>query len=202
MNKEQNWKDWQPGDETLENILKPGLVKRLHSKNPLAVLRSKLVSTMIWSLVITLGYFILFFYSPSIWVTLSLVVLILFNSYILYLSYLLYKKIDPNISSKTPVLGELKRHYEEFQRWWQIQQRMAIFVYPIAVAGGFIFGGLMSSGKTLEELFQKQVFSIGLVVSIIVLVPVSIWFARWMFNVSFGKHLKVLKENIDSLERD
>lgn len=202
MNEEMKWNEWVPEDQELENLLRPGKLKNWQSHNPLASLKKQLAQSMVWAVVITVGYFFLFPFIKSHWVTAGILIMIIYNLFLLYISWRLYQRVNPTISPAANVLAELNRHYHDFQQWWKLQIRISLFVYPIAVSAGFLFGGMLSSGKSLEELMSKPFFGWSLLVSIIVLVPVSIWFAKWMFKRSFGKHLKALKQNMDELSRE
>lgn len=202
MSAEINWKQWEPGDKALEELLQPARLHRLHSKNPLIDLKRQLLYSMFWAVAITIGYFFLFPYITSVWVVAGLVIMILFNLFLLYTTIRLYQRVQPNISPKANLLEELFRHEAEFKKWWDVQRRVALFVYPVAVSAGFVFGGMMGSGKTVTQLFAKPLFSWVLVICIVVMVPLCFKFAQWMFEKSFGKHLKILRENINELSQD
>lgn len=202
MSAEFNWKQWAPGDKALEELLQPARLHRLHSKNPLIDLKRQLLYSMFWAVAITIGYCFLFPYITSGWVVAGLVIMILFNLFLLYTTIRLYQRVQPNISPKANLLEELRRHEAEFKKWWDVQRRVALFVYPVAVSAGFVFGGMMGSGKTVNQLFAKPIFSWALLICIIVMVPLCWKFASWMFEKSFGKHLKILRENINELSQD
>ncbi|MCG7859559.1 hypothetical protein MD537_21455, partial [Flavihumibacter sediminis] len=68
--------------------------------------------------------------------------------------------------------------------------------------GGYLSGGILGSGKTIEELMTKPIFVYALPVTMLVLIPICYWLAKWMFNKSFGKHLRSLEGIIHSLEVD
>ncbi|MBI1343458.1 MAG: hypothetical protein GC171_11045 [Terrimonas sp.] len=202
MNHEISGKPWSFEDEYLQQLLQPGRLKKLHSKNPLAILKRKLKGSMVWAVLITAGYIILLFQIKSLLVLMALIVLILFNLYIMFITVRLILRIEPDIRPRANLLDELRRHYNDFMQWWDIQRKTALFIYPVAASGGFIYGGLVGSGKTVPELFEKPVMWIFLLVSLLVLVPLCHWMAKWMFRLAYGKHLQQLKENIDALEQE
>lgn len=202
MSAEINWKQWEPGDKALEELLQPARLHRLHSKNPLVDLKRQLLYSLFWGVGITIGYFLLLPYIHSGWVIAGFVIMILFNLFLLYTTIRLYQRVQPDISPKANLLEELRRHDTDFKQWWDIQRRVALFVYPVAVSAGFVFGGMMGSGKTVTQLFSRPVFSWTLLICIVVLVPLCLKFAHWMFEKSFGKHLKILRENIKELSQD
>ena len=82
----------------------------------------------------------------------------------------------------------------------KVQQQAALIIYPISAAGGFLLGGVLGSGKSVEVFMSKTVVQVALLVCIIILTPAAYYLARWMYNCSFGKHLAALQKNINDLE--
>lgn len=111
-------------------------------------------------------------------------------------------KIDTTVSSDSSVLVELKRHYQSITDWLKTQQKVALLIYPISAAGGFMLGGALGSGKPVEIFMRMPSSLIALVIALIILVPACYYLAKWMFTYSFGKHLKALEENIKALEEE
>ena len=200
MDRKQNWNEWQPEDELLEKLLHDGNPSRIQSRNPLLILKKKLLHTIAWSIIITVGYICVFFFVNYWFLVTGFSMLILFNLYIIYISYKLYRSMQAHVSPEAGLLQELKRNYDGFEKWWWLQKRVAIFIYPVAVMAGYFLGGMAGAGKTMEQLMGKPVVWAGLLVCIILLVPFCIWLAKQIFNHSYGKHLEVLKENIRQLE--
>jgi hypothetical protein len=131
-----------------------------------------------------------------------LIIMSLFNSWIIIDSWRLYKGINANITPGNNLRQELQRNYDSFQRWWQLQERVALFINPIAVVGAFMLGGVAGSGRSLSEFLYKTPVLIVLAVCIVVLVSACYYFARWMFIYAFGKQLKKLKALIDEMEEN
>ena len=77
-----------------------------------------------------------------------------------------------------------------------------MYVYPIAIAGGFILGGVEGSGKSVEAFLYNPKILIFLGVTLLLLVPACYYGARWMYNYAYGKHLKNLKLSIDELSEN
>ncbi|MEO5600975.1 MAG: hypothetical protein ABIR06_08615 [Cyclobacteriaceae bacterium] len=107
--------------------------------------------------------------------------------YILYLGLVLFLIF---ISSPNSLREELQKNYTSFQKWWSIQLRASLFVFPIAVSGGFILGGVVGSGKTVEAFLYNPRMLLILGITMLVLCPLCYYGAKWMFNYSYGKHLK------------
>jgi hypothetical protein len=83
-----------------------------------------------------------------------------------------------------------------------MQMKLSVFIFPVAVTGGFILGGSVGSGKSFDEFLSHAKVMWALIISILVFVPLGFGFAKWMFKHSFGKHLDVLKQTIDELKKD
>ena len=111
----------------------------------------------------------------------------------------LYKNTDENITPSNSLKQELQKNYNSFQSWWKLQQKAGLFVYPIAAAGGFILGGVEGSGKSVEVFLYNPMMIKILVVTVLMLVPICYYMAKWMFNYVYGKHLMKLKNLIDEL---
>ena len=199
MDIENIWKQGSSSDNELNKLLNTGSFNKLHSNFPLKKLKQNLIIGIIWALLITLGYIVVFLLI-SIWqVHIALGVLILFNTLIMLDSWRLYKRTPSTISPSNSLKEELTLHYNSFQQWWSVQEKVSLFVFPIAVSGGFILGGSLGSGKPVEEfLYNGKMIGI-LGVTILIMVPLCYLGARWMFNYAYGKHLMNLRSTIDEL---
>lgn len=111
----------------------------------------------------------------------------------------LYKKTNENITPSNSLKQELQKNYNGFKNWWKLQQKVGLFVYPIAAAGGFITGGFWGSGKSVDAFLYNPKMLTILLITVLVLVPICYFAANWMFNYAYGKHLKKLKMLIDDL---
>jgi hypothetical protein len=196
---------WQQGgnsDEDLNRLLNTKDFNKLQSRLPLKKLKQNLLIGIIWALLITIFYIIIFFYI-SIWqVHIALGVLILFNTIIMLDSWRLYLKTPSTVSTSNSLKVEITTHYDSFQRWWAVQQKMGLFVYPIAVAGGFILGGTLGSKKPVEAfLYNSKMLGI-LGITVLIMVPLCYFGAKWMFNYAYGKHLSKLKSLIEELSEE
>jgi hypothetical protein len=199
MNIENIWQQGGNSDEDLNRLLNKGDFNNLPSRLPLKKLKQNLLIGIIWAVLITALYVIIFIYI-SIWqVRIALVVLIVSNTIIMFDSCRLYKKTPSTVSTSNSLKQELTIHYNSFLRWWSVQQKTSLFVYPIALAGGFILGGTLGSNKPVEAfLYNGKMLGI-LGVTVLIMVPVCYYGAKWMFNYAYGKHLKKMKDTIDEL---
>jgi hypothetical protein len=199
MDIENIWQQGGNSDDDLNRLLNTKDFSKLQSRLPLKKLKHNLLIGIIWALLITIFYIIIFFYI-SIWqVHIALGVLIVFNTIIMLDSWRLYQKTPSAVSTSNSLKVELTTHYDSFQRWWAVQQKMGLFVYPIAVTGGFVLGGTLGSNKPVETFLYNTKMLGVLGITVLIMVPLCYFGARWMFNYAYGKHLKKIKATIDEL---
>ncbi len=199
MDIENIWKQDSGSDEALNKLLQQPDYSKLHSRLPLKKLKKNLLYGMIYAALITAFYVVLFF-RINIWqVHITIIIAITFNFIVGIDTWKLYKAIDENISTSSSLKEELEKNYFSFQRWWRIQERLGLYIYPIAIAGGFILGGVEGSGKSVEEFLYNPKILLVLGVAILLFVPICYFGATWMFHYAYGKHLKKLKLLIEEL---
>jgi hypothetical protein len=203
MSIEKTWGDINdPKDDDLSSLLQKAKLSKLASHNPLQKIKKNLLINMIWGILICCLYIWLIF-NFHIWqVQFAIVIVLLFSLWAVYTAWQQYKNMDTTISNSRSLLAEMKRHYNSITDWMHLQQRVALFIYPISAAGGFMLGGASGSGKPVAVLMSKPFFLIALLIALVVLVPACHYLTRWLFKISFGKHLKALKMNIVALEEE
>lgn len=199
MDLESIWQQNSGGDEELNRLLEKGNFNQLPSRLPLKKLKNNLILGIILASGLTLGYIVLIFFITIWQVSLALGVMIVFNTLIMLDSWKLYQKTPSTIMPSNSLKEELTLHYASFRRWWSVQEKMGLFVYPIAVAGGFILGGASGSGEPVESFLYNGKMLAFLGITVLILVPICYFSARWMFHYAYGKHLKKLKAAIDEL---
>lgn len=199
MDIENIWKQSSGNDDALIKMLEQQDYSKLQSKLPLKKLKKNLLIGMVCAALITAFYVGLYFIVHIWQFHIAVTIGILFNIIVGIDTLKLYMSINENISLINSLKDELEKNYSGFQRWWQIQQKLGLFVYPIAIAGGFILGGVEGSGKSVEMFLSNPKILIVLSVTILLFVPICYYGSRWMFNYAYGKHLKKLKSTIDEL---
>ncbi len=121
-----------------------------------------------------------------------------FSAFFLFVSY--YKKINAGIPMDDGLLPNLKNYHVFVNKILRQEEKIALFVYPVALTAGFLLG--FTSSATLEEFFNSKKAIILLAACWVVLTPLSHLLARWMNKVSFGKYLVELEQHINELERE
>jgi hypothetical protein len=193
------WKQGSGTDDALNNILQNDDFTKRHSQLPLQKLKKNLLTSIAGAVFITAVYIAVLFYMHIWEVYAALGVLILFNVWTIFESRRLYKLIPDGMDPTRSLKQELIKNHDAFQRWWSLQLKVSLFIYPIATAGGFILGGVLSSGKTVEEFLYNLRMLTFLGITVLVFMPISFYAAKWFFNHAYGKHLKKMKALIDEL---
>ena len=173
METQNNWKSWQPKDADLDILLQPGFSSHLQLRHPLMRLKKNLFVNTLWGVAITLSYFVIMVMTPIWPVWVALTITSIFNMVILWQGIKLYRAIQTNISPSESLLSILKKHHSDITAWCTMQNKLAIWVYPFAATGGYVWGGVISSGKSFEELFSQSLFLWALPVTLAILMPVS-----------------------------
>jgi hypothetical protein len=189
-------------DDDLSSLLNKPKLSKLTSHNPLEKIKKNLLMNMVWGIIICALYVFIIIHFQIWQVQVSISIVLLFSLWALYTAWLQYKKLNTSVSSNSSLLSEMKRHYESIETWLNTQQKVALIIYPVSAAGGFMLGGVIGSGKSVELFMSKPIVILILVVTILILVPACYYLAKWMCNYSFGKHLKTLQQNIKDLESE
>jgi hypothetical protein len=200
MAEESYWNDLNAHkDKDLSGLMYAAHLNRLRLKNPLQKIKRSLAINMVWGWIICGLYVFVLIYFPHIEVRMCIGLVLLFSLWAMRSAWLQYKSIQPVVSPANALLQEMKRQHTSLTQWMRTQQKVALLIYPVSAAGGFMLGGAIGSGKSVALFMSKPIVLIVLVIAIAVLTPACFFLARWMFKLSFGKHIKDLEENINSL---
>jgi hypothetical protein len=199
MDIENIWKQNNGSDIVLDKLLQKANFSNLHSKLPLRMLKKNLLIGIVYATLFTVFYVVLFFIVHIWQVHIAIAVGTVFNIVVGMDSWKLYKSVNENISLNNSLRNELEKNYYGFLRWWRIQEKLGLYVYPIAITGGFILGGVEGSGKSVEAFLYNPKILIVLGITLLLLVPACYYGSRWMYNYAYGKHLKKMKMLIEEL---
>jgi hypothetical protein len=203
MGIEQHWNKMDENtDSDLSALLQTGNLSKLSSHNPLQKIKRNLLINIIWGLLICAIYILIMLYFQIWQVQIAIGITFIFSVWALYTSYREYLQINTGISSNNSVLVELQRHHQSITNWMKTQQRVALFIYPVSAAGGFMLGGALGSGKPVAAFMHNPIAWVALLISVAILVPACYYLAKWMFKYGFGKHLAALQNNITALQQE
>jgi hypothetical protein len=201
MSLEKMWdKINEQKDDSLASLLQEKALPKFTSQSPLLKIKKRLLQSGILSLLTCFFYIYIIIANPIWQVQTTIGMVLLFSIWATVQSFKHYKSIDDTISSSNPLLAELKRHHQSITKWMQLQQKVALFLYPVATTGGFMLGGVLGSGKPVEVFLSKPIILLALLICCVVLMILSHYVARWLCKVGFGKHLNALQEMIRELE--
>ena len=200
MNLEEQWKQMDKGDEDLSSLIQKGVVAA-PSKDPLEKIKRNLLINSIWGLVIAAGYVLVLIKFPAWQVLVCIGIVFLFTLWAVAKALLLYREMKKPMPHNT-LLQEMERHYHGIQSWIHVQEKVALLIYPVSAAGGFMVGGSLGAGKPIDVVMSKPSMIVSLVITIAILVPICIYLARWLNKKAFGQYAAQLKQNIDNLKAE
>jgi hypothetical protein len=112
----------------------------------------------------------------------------------------LRKNIVQYQSSAHSLLETLQKTAAAVRRWIYISEYSGIVLYPVAIATGFIAGGLRGSGLPVEVFMGKPYVIIAFSLSIAFLVPLCFVMTRVIMKLSFMKYLVQLEKDIRTFQ--
>lgn len=97
------------------------------------------------------------------------------------------------------LLETLEQSATAVRRWIYISEYSGVIFYPVAIATGFIAGGLRKSGLPVEDFMSKPFVMIAFALAIALLVPLCFVITRFIMKISFMKYLVQLETDIQHL---
>lgn len=198
MDIEKIWQQQNVNTVELPEITSIAQLQQGNKPSPLKRMKKMLIINSIWALAIAVGYLVILYFERYWQIQLLFAALLAFTLFSIASALKLYFAIDAQTSSSS-LLAELKRNSLALKKWIKIQTQMGLFLYPISAAAGFIFGGIIGSGKSVDIFLSKPIVVITLVIAMIILTPVGHWASKWLINRSFGKLQKHLDDTIADL---
>ena len=198
MDIEKIWQQQQVSINELPEITSITQLQHSQKPSPLKRMKKMLIINSIWAAAISAGYIIILCFEHFWQIQLLFAVLLTFTLFGTGSALKLYFAINAETTASS-LLAELKRNSLALKKWIKIQTRMGLFLYPISAAAGFIFGGIIGSGKSVEVFLSKPLVVIALISAIIILTPVGHLVSKWMIKRSFGKLQKHLDDTIADL---
>ncbi|MDE3247646.1 MAG: hypothetical protein KGO82_03230 [Bacteroidota bacterium] len=198
MNLGEQWKDLNGGDADLAALIGKGVPSR-PSIDPIERIKRNLRLNAIFGIVIALAYVVLMFRFPVWQVLVSIGIVFLFTVWAVTRALIMYRDMRHH-NLNNSLLEEMERHYTAITGWDSMQQKLGMFVYPVAAAGGFMVGGALGSGKPIDIVMSKPIMVYSMIIMAAILVPVGLKVAKWMSRKAFGQYADQLKANIDALK--
>lgn len=198
MNLGEQWKDLNGGDADLAALIGKGVPSR-PSIDPIERIKRNLRLNAIFGIVIALAYVVLMFRFPVWQVLVSIGIVFFFTVWAVTRGLIMYRDMRHH-NLNNSLLEEMERHYTAITSWDSMQQKLGMFVYPVAAAGGFMVGGALGSGKPIDIVMSKPIMVYSMIIMAAILVPIGLKVAKWMSRKAFGQYADQLKANIDALK--
>lgn len=203
MNLEQTWQNIGKSAEIgIYDLSASKNGEMFDSLSPLRKLKKSLTYSIAWALLITLFYLGGLFVFPLLAVQICLCLCIAYNVVSCIQTWRLQTAINQDVNPQNPLKIELERNYHSLIQWSRLQQRNAIFVYPVSITGGFIAGISLNGAGHIDSLMHKPALWVILLIAMVILVPLCYALSRKMMNIAYGKQLFYLKTTIESLHQD
>ncbi|MFO0506732.1 MAG: hypothetical protein ACK5X6_07795 [Chryseotalea sp.] len=204
MDLQEVWKKLNE-DKLSKTTSQVSLLSNFKSKHPVQKLIVALQATLAFSIAFGILFFVLIFFY-SYWL-LQILLGIIVIAYIWF--YLhnknIYKKLKHEWESALSgnVHQALQSIYKIVTDSSRLQERAAIFIYPISISAGYLIGLQGGSGTNdIEAVFLKKEILLVLLGTIIVFTPLCYFLSKWMYKVSFGVYLKQLKNLLENLNKE
>lgn len=198
MDIEKLWQAHQPQAENLPGL--PQLIQKPASARPSPLKRMKrmLKINMGCAVVIAAIYIVVIGLVHEWQVQLLIGIALVFTLWGALSAWRLYKRVDDAVLAGS-LLTELQRNRDALQAWLRLQIKVSVCVYPFCVAGGFLLGGVIGTGKSVEVLMSRPHMLLWLTAAIIILAPIGYGLTKWMFRQSFQKVVIQLDSHIRQL---
>jgi hypothetical protein len=96
----------------------------------------------------------------------------------------------------------MERHYQHIRQYMNTPQWLELLIYSTSIAGGFILGGYLGSGKPIGMFMRNPVVLLVFLITTAILVPACFYLAKWIGRRAFGQYAEQLKINIDALKNE
>lgn len=203
MDLQQTWQKLSE-EESRKSEEKKITFSGLFTKHPVQKLILALQVTLGFSIGFGLLFLVLVFIYQH-WL-LQIFLLLVFFAYVFF--YFHNRKIhlqlkkEWDVAMTSNLFESLSRVHHIVSESIRLQEKAALFVYPISVTAGFLIGLYSATGSAeFDKELSNRIILISLGISILILTPASYFLSRWMYKVSFEVYLKQLKELINTLNQ-
>ena len=196
--------DFMPREDQpdlLSDMIAQKSFMQLQSQSPLLKLRKNLAAGIWYGAAVSLLYILLLWLYPVWQIQAGLAVCLLFTIWLMYRSKQIIQVVD-SYDAGGNVLATLRTVRNDFRLWFRQQYRLALLVFPVAAAAGFMLGGIISARYNLSSFIHKPGTINALIISICVLAPVGLLVTHLVNRRTFGRYITQLDGLILQLEED
>ncbi|MEK6476112.1 hypothetical protein WJR50_01215 [Catalinimonas sp. 4WD22] len=193
----KSWKTWQQNEEQPlldEAFLNKALQKK--SIDPLVKLKNNIRLKLLWIMAFTLVFLAIIITTDKLYnkILMSpLVLAYLIGLVLIYGQYRVLNFVDKSLSLRET----LEIYYHRISLINKYEQSVALFIYPISVTAGFVYGFTLN--RSAEEILSDQRILAILIGLNVILVPACYYLARWMEEKAYGKYLAHIREDLNQL---
>jgi hypothetical protein len=191
----ESWQQEESLFELDEAFLDKALKK--DSCDPLIRLRKNLGIKLIWIAGFSLLFLLLIITTDKLYNRILISPLLLAYAVGLTLIYGQYRMLG-FVDKSQNMRYILKAYYYRITRIQQYELKVAVFLYPISITAGFVYG--FSLKRSADEILTDIKILTILIMTNLILIPLCYYLARWMDRKAYGRYLDQLKEDIDQLE--
>lgn len=191
----ESWQQEESLFELDEAFLDKALKK--DSCDPLIRLRKNLGIKLIWIAGFSLLFLLLIITTDKLYNRILISPLLLAYAVGLTLIYGQYRMLG-FVDKSQNMRYILKAYYYRITRIQQYELKVAVFLYPISITAGFVYG--FSLKRSADEILTDIKILTILIITNLILIPLCYYLARWMDRKAYGRYLDQLKEDIDQLE--
>lgn len=193
----KSWEAWQWAEE--QPLLDEAFLnKALHKKSvdPLVKLKKNVKGKLLLIAAFSLLFLVIIITTDKVYnkILMSpLVLTYLIGLVLIFGQYRMLNFVDKSLSLKEI----LEIYHYRISLISKYEQRVALFIYPVSITAGFVYGFTMN--RSVEEILSDQRVLAMLVALNMVLVPACYYLARWMDHKAFGRYLEHLKDDLNQL---
>ncbi len=170
------------------------------SKHPVQKLKEAYLTTTIFAAVFLVVFMVIFFQTHEVVVRVLMSLVIVAYIFFFVINLSMFSKIRTPLPVERSLREVLYHTHTFISDNIRFQERVALYIYPVAGSAGF-FLGASSASNDFDGFLEKKIIYVILAVVLAILTPLCFYLARWMYKISYGKCLIELKRLIDELDR-
>ena len=201
MDIEEVWKAHKAATAGITDVHSVDQLKLSGQVNTLKKIKRALLTNMLWGALCIILYVLIICFFAFWQIRALFAITLIFSLWAVASALKLYLSVNDHVSGNS-LLAELTRNRDALNSWMRMQNRVALCIYPFSVSAGYIWGGVMGSGRDVAFFMNKPIVWLALIVCIIVMTPLAYKLGKWLFKKSFGKIIIQLDNDIASLSAD
>jgi hypothetical protein len=171
------------------------------SKHPIQKIRKLQELSLGFVLAFAIGFTWLLFYFQHPYIRLAVGIVLAFYTAAFFYNLHIYNMIKKALLPTLSLKESLERVCSLMTRCNQLQQKVALFVYPFSSTAGFMMGFTLGGGA-VEEILQKPVAWVSLLVFCVFSIPGGHYLSKKLNSIYYGRYLTNIKEMIDELNKE